>query len=67
MNVALDQTINVRSTDLFRSLIIEFNRSKNLDDTGWDGMGLGWMAVIGHRSSKITFSANERGPNARVK
>ena len=51
-----------RTRDLYRSQIIEFNRSKNLDGTGWDGMGLGWMVIIGHRSSKSTFGANERSP-----
>ena len=25
---------------------------------GWDGIGMGLMAIIGHRSSKSTFGAN---------
>ena len=49
MNVATDQT---KSSDLFRSKIIDFNRSNNLYDTQW-------MVIIGHRSSKRTFGANK--------
>ena len=25
----------------------------------WDGMGLGWMVIIGHRYSKSIFGANK--------
>ena len=35
-------------------------------EMGWDGMGWdGWMVIIGHRSSKSTFGANNV-PHSRV-
>ena len=45
MNVALNSNNHLRTTNLFRSQIIEFIRSKNLDDTGSGSTPWSWWSV----------------------
>ena len=59
--VAANQTISL-GLEIFIDHRSLSSIDQKLDGTGWDGMGLGWMVIIGHRSSKSTFGANERSP-----
>ena len=41
-----------------QSWAVKFNQSYTSDGQT-DGMGLGWMVIIGHKSSRSTFGANK--------